>query len=272
MGNCSLRNPSDIICLKNVCFSYGDRNILNDINLTVKKGEIVAIMGGSGGGKTTLFGLISGRLRPVSGSVFVEGHEISQLNRASLFDIRRRIGMLFQFGALFTDLNVFDNVAFPYREQAQLPEELIRILVLLKLQAVGLRGAKKMMPAELSGGMARRVALARAVALDPAIMLYDEPFTGLDPISVGIVGRLIKKLHQALGMTSIIVTHDIGETLRLADRVIFLANGQIYSDLTPEVITKSDDPFVRQFADGLPDGPVPFHYPAPSYMAELFGL
>jgi phospholipid/cholesterol/gamma-HCH transport system ATP-binding protein len=228
-------------------------------------------MGGSGGGKTTLLGLIAGRLKPVSGSVTVDGFDVPKLGKTELYRLRRRVGMLFQFGALFTDLNVYDNVAFPYREQTDLPEPLIRTLVLMKLEAVGLRGAHRLMPAELSGGMARRVALARAVALDPAIMLYDEPFTGLDPISVGIIGRLIKRLNQALGMTSIIVTHDLNETLRLADRVIVLAEGKVHRDMVPEEIRDTNDPFIRQFADGLPDGPVPFHYPGKDYLTELLG-
>jgi phospholipid/cholesterol/gamma-HCH transport system ATP-binding protein len=262
-------HESEMIALKDVCFSYADRPILNGIDLTIKRGEIIAIMGGSGGGKTTLLGLISGRLKPQSGSVLVKGLEVPNLRQSELYGLRRKIGMLFQFGALFTDLNVFDNVAFPYREQTNLPEEMIRTLVLLKLEAVGLRSAKNLMPAELSGGMARRVALARAVALDPAVMLYDEPFTGLDPISVGIIGRLIKRLNRALGMTSVIVTHDLNETLRLVDRVVVLSQGKIHRDMAPEEIRSTDDPFIRQFADGLPDGPVPFHYPGRDYWSEL---
>ena len=265
------REPSSMITMKGVRFSYADRPILNGIDLTIAKGEIVAVMGGSGGGKTTLLGLIAGRLKPQSGSVIVDGLDVPHLKKSELYGLRRRIGMLFQFGALFTDLNVFDNVAFPYREQTDLPEAMIRTLVLMKLEAVGLRGAQDLMPAELSGGMARRVALARAVALDPSVMLYDEPFTGLDPISVGIIGRLIKRLNRALGMTSIIVTHDLNETLRLADRVIVLSAGQVHRDMNPEDIRATDDPFIRQFADGLPDGPVPFHYPSIDYVTEVMG-
>jgi len=264
-------DPSGMIHLKDVHFSYAERTILQGIDLTIKKGEIIAIMGGSGGGKTTLLGLIAGRLKPQSGSVLVDGLDVPKLGKSELYGLRRRIGMLFQFGALFTDLSVFDNVAFPYREQTDLPEEIIRSLVLLKLEAVGLRGAKDLKPAELSGGMARRVALARAVALDPSVMLYDEPFTGLDPISVGIIGRLIKRLNRALGMTSVIVTHDLNETLRLADRVVVLSGGKIHRDMVPADIRTTDDPFIRQFADGLPDGPVPFHYPGPDYVSELMG-
>ena len=263
--------PSAMIDLNGVRFSYADRPILNGIDLTVRQGEIVAVMGGSGGGKTTLLGLIAGRLKPSSGSVTVDDLQVPQLGKTELYRLRRRIGMLFQFGALFTDMDVFDNVAFPYREQTDLPEAMIRTLVLMKLEAVGLRGAQHLMPSELSGGMARRVALARAVALDPAIMLYDEPFTGLDPISVGIIGRLIKRLNRALGMTSIIVTHDLNETLRLADRVIVLSGGKVHRDMAPDDIRETEDPFIRQFADGLPDGPVPFHYPGKDYLTELLG-
>ena len=268
-----MTRPHDpaMIGMKDVRFSYADRSILNGIDLTIKKGEIVAIMGGSGSGKTTLLGLISGRLKPQSGSVLVDGLDVPSLNKSNLYGLRRRIGMLFQFGALFTDLSVFDNIAFPYREQTNLPEELIRTLVLMKLEAVGLRGARDLKPAELSGGMARRVALARAVALDPSVMLYDEPFTGLDPISVGIIGRLIQRLNRALGMTSVIVTHDISESLRLVDRVIVLSEGKIHRDMVPDDIRTTKDPFIRQFADGLPDGPVPFHYPGTDYVSELFG-
>jgi phospholipid/cholesterol/gamma-HCH transport system ATP-binding protein len=228
-------------------------------------------MGGSGSGKTTLLGLIGGRNKPNSGSVMVEGLNVRSLSKSKLYELRRRIGVLFQFGALFTDLSVYDNIAFPYREQTNLPENIIESLVLMKLEAVGLRGAARLMPSELSGGMSRRVALARAVALDPDIMLYDEPFTGLDPISVGIIGRLIKRLNAALGMTSIIVTHDLNETMRLADRVVVISEGRVHADLTPAQIRDSQDPFIRQFADGLPDGPVPFHYPAKPYAQELIG-
>lgn len=259
----------DIISLEAVRFAYADRLILDGLSLSIRRGQIVAIMGASGGGKTTLLGLIGGRLRPSGGKIVVEGQNVPDLSKGELYRLRRRIGMLFQFGALFTDLSVFDNVAFPYREQTDLPEAAIRALVLMKLEAVGLRGAAHLMPSELSGGMARRVALARAVALDPAIMLYDEPFTGLDPISVGIIGRLIKRLNNALGMTSVIVTHDLNETMRLADRVIVLSGGRVHADLTPEQILSSNDPFIRQFADGLPDGPVPFHYPARAYAEDL---
>lgn len=259
----------EIIRIENVRFAYGERPILDELSLTIRRGEIIAIMGASGGGKTTLLGLIGGRLTPSAGKVFVEDQNVPSLSKSTLYALRRRIGMLFQFGALFTDLSVFENVAFPYREQTDLSEDMIRTLVLMKLEAVGLRGAAQLMPSELSGGMARRVALARAITLDPSIMLYDEPFTGLDPISVGIIGRLIKRLNAALGMTSVIVTHDLNETLRLADRVVVLSAGKVYCDLSPDEIRASTDPFIRQFADGLPDGPVPFHYPANDYVGDL---
>jgi phospholipid/cholesterol/gamma-HCH transport system ATP-binding protein len=266
-----MASTDPVIALQDVVFGYGDRPILRGLSLTVRQGEILAVMGGSGSGKTTLLGLIGGRNRPQSGSVAVEGLNVPTLSKTKLYALRRRIGVLFQFGALFTDLSVFDNVAFPYREQTNLPESVIETLVLMKLEAVGLRGAARLMPSELSGGMSRRVALARAVALDPDIMLYDEPFTGLDPISVGIIGRLIKRLNQALGMTSIIVTHDVNETMRLVDRVVVISEGRVHADLTPAQIQESRDPFIRQFADGLPDGPVPFHYPAKPYAQEVIG-
>lgn len=260
-----------VIELQDVVFGYAERPILRGLSLSVPKGQILAVMGGSGSGKTTLLGLIGGRNKPQSGSVMVDGMNVPSLSKSKLYELRRRIGVLFQFGALFTDLSVFDNVAFPYREQTNLPESIIETLVLMKLEAVGLRGAAHLMPSELSGGMSRRVALARAVALDPDIMLYDEPFTGLDPISVGIIGRLIKRLNAALGMTSVIVTHDLNETMRLADRVVVISEGRVHADLTPAQIRDSQDPFIRQFADGLPDGPVPFHYPAKPYAQELIG-
>ena len=268
-----MSHPVDapLIELKNVRFGYGERVVLDGLDLTVPRGQILAVMGGSGNGKTSLLGLLGGRNIAWSGSVRVEGQEVGGLNGAALYGLRRRMGMLFQFGALFTDLNVFDNIAFPYREQTNLPESVIRDLVLMKLEAVGLRGAAASMPSQLSGGMARRVALARAIALDPMLMLYDEPFTGLDPISAGIIGRLIRRLNDAFGMTSLIVTHDVNETLRIADRIVLVSDGRIVRDITPQEVRASDDLFIRQFADGLPDGPVPFHYPAPAYAQQLLG-
>ena len=260
-----------LVQLASVHFAYDERPILRGLDLTVRKGEVVAVMGGSGSGKTTLLGLIGGRLLPQSGQILVDGKDVPKLKRAELYALRARLGMLFQFGALFTDLSVFDNIAFPYREQTSLPEPMIRDLVLMKLEAVGLRGAADLMPAQLSGGMARRVALARAVALDPMLMLYDEPFTGLDPISTGIVARLIRRLNDAFGLTSLVVTHDLDSSLKIADRVVVISEGQVYRDLTPDEVRQTDDLFVRQFADGLPDGPVPFHYPAPPFLNQLRG-
>ena len=260
-----------LIELTDVRFGYGERAVLDGLNLRVPRGQILAVMGGSGNGKTSLLGLLGGRNRAWAGSVRVDGQEVGALSPAKLYALRRRMGMLFQFGALFTDLSVFDNVAFPYREQTGLPEPVIRDLVLMKLEAVGLRGAADSMPSQLSGGMARRVALARAIALDPMLMMYDEPFTGLDPISAGIIGRLIRRLNEAFGMTSLIVTHDVNETLRIADRIVVVSEGKIVRDMTPQQLRDSDDAFIRQFADGLPDGPVPFHYPAPSYASQLLG-
>jgi phospholipid/cholesterol/gamma-HCH transport system ATP-binding protein len=260
-----------LVQLASVHFAYDERPILRGLDLTVRKGEVVAVMGGSGSGKTTLLGLIGGRLLPQSGQILVDGKDVPKLKRAELYALRARLGMLFQFGALFTDLSVFDNIAFPYREQTSLHEPMIRDLVLMKLEAVGLRGAADLMPAQLSGGMARRVALARAVALDPMLMLYDEPFTGLDPISTGIVARLIRRLNDAFGLTSLVVTHDLDSSLKIADRVVVLSEGKVYRDLTPDEVRKTDDAFVRQFADGLPDGPVPFHYPAPPFLDQLRG-
>jgi len=260
-----------LIELTNVRFGYGERTVLDGLNLSVPRGQILAVKGGSGNGKTSLLGLLGGRNVAWTGSVKVDGQEVGALSGAKLYALRRRMGMLFQFGALFTDMSVFDNVAFPYREQTKLPEPVIRDLVLMKLEAVGLRGAAGLAPSQLSGGMARRVALARAIALDPMLMMYDEPFTGLDPISAGIIGRLIRRLNDAFGMTSLIVTHDVNETLRIADRIVVISEGRIVRDMSPQDVRDSDDAFIRQFADGLPDGPVPFHYPAPSYASQLLG-
>ena len=250
--------------LTDVGFAYDDRKVLSDITLAIPRGQVVAIMGQSGCGKTTLLRLIGGQLRAAHGRVRVGGQDLAQLDAAGLYALRRRIGMLFQFGALFTDLSVFDNVAFPLREHTDLTEMMIRDLVLMKLHAVGLRGVHERMPCELSGGMARRVALARATALDPQLILYDEPFTGLDPISLAVIGALVRRLNEALGATSIIVTHDVQETLKIVDRVIFVAGGRIVAQGTPEEIRTSAAPFVHQFVWGEIDGPVPFHYPAPS--------
>jgi len=240
------------------------------VSLSIPRGSVVGIMGQSGCGKTTLLRIIAAGYLPSAGSARVLGRLTSELDHAGLFAMRRKMGMLFQFGALFTDLSVYENVAFPLREHAALPEDLLHDLVMLKLQAVGLRGAAHLMPAELSGGMARRVALARAIALDPMLVLYDEPFAGLDPISLGVVGQLIRRLNDALSITSILVTHDVYESLKIVDYLYFVSEGRIVASGTPGEVRASADPFVRQFVNGAPDGPVPFHYPAPSYREELF--
>ncbi|MBS0336986.1 MAG: ABC transporter ATP-binding protein [Proteobacteria bacterium] len=261
----------DIVAIQDLTFAYDSRLVLQGINLRVRRGQVVAIMGGSGCGKTTLLRIIGGALRRTSGTVRVLGQAMDSLDQAALYAQRRRMGMLFQFGALFTDMSVFDNVAFQMREHTDLPESLIRDLVLMKLDAVGLRGAAELMPSELSGGMARRVALARAVALDPTLMMYDEPFAGLDPISLGVIARLIRKLNDSLGATSIIVTHDVQESLHIVDYVYFVSEGLIVAEGTAEEVRRSGQPFVRQFVHGEPDGPVAFHYPAREYLTELDG-
>jgi len=256
--------------LTDVSFGYDRRRpVLRGIDMAIPRGKVVAIMGGSGCGKTTILRLIGGQLRPQRGSIAVAGQDVMALDREALFALRRKIGMLFQFGALFTDMSVFENIAFPMREHTELPDELIRDLVLMKLNAVGLRGAAQLRPSELSGGMARRVALARAIALDPMLVMYDEPFAGLDPISLGIVGQLIRKLNDALGITSVVVTHDIYESLKIVDYIYFVSEGRIIAQGTPETVRASTDPFVRQFVDGAPDGPVPFHYPAKALEREF---
>jgi phospholipid/cholesterol/gamma-HCH transport system ATP-binding protein len=260
---------SNLVEVRNVTFSYDQRQVLKDINLVIPKGKVVAIMGLSGCGKTTLLRLIGRALVPDQGEIRVDGEVINELDDEGLFALRRKIGMLFQFGALFTDLSSFDNVAFQMREHTQLPESLIRDLTLMKLQAVGLRGAADLMPAELSGGMARRVALARSIALDPMLMLYDEPFTGLDPISLGVIGQLIRRLNDALGATSIVVTHDVAEALELVDYVYYMSAGKVEFQGTPDEVRAASLPSLRQFVYGEPDGPVPFHYPAPEYGRDL---
>lgn len=260
-----------LVRIKDLHFTYDARPVLQGINMSIPKGKVVAIMGGSGCGKTTLLRCIGGQLKPTSGEVQVAGQAVHRMDHEGLYALRRKLGMLFQFGALFTDLSVFDNVAFPLREHTDLPEALIRDLVLMKLHAVGLRGSHQLMPAELSGGMARRVALARAVALDPMLMMYDEPFTGLDPISLGIIGQLIRRLNDALGATSIMVTHDIHESLMIVDYIYFVSNGRIVAEGTPDEIRASQDPFVHQFVNAEADGPVPFHVKGPSLRADLLG-
>lgn len=267
--------PQDaLVSIADLSFAYdsgnGSRKILDGINMAIPRGKVVAIMGGSGCGKTTLLRLIGGQLRPQRGAVTVDGQVVHTLSDRRLYELRRQMGMLFQFGALFTDLSVFDNVAFPIREHTKLPNELIRDLVLMKLHAVGLRGAAQLMPNELSGGMSRRVALARTIALDPQLIMYDEPFTGLDPISLSIIGQLIRRLNDALGASSVIVTHDVAISLKIVDYVYFVSEGRIVAEGTPEAIMDSDIPFVKQFVHAEPDGPVPFHYPAKDYREELF--
>ena len=258
-----------IVEIRNMTFTRGSRKIFDDISLKIPRGKVTAIMGPSGTGKTTLLKLIGGQLLPDCGEILLDGKNIPTLQRKDLFIVRERMGMLFQSGALFTDMNVFDNVAFPIRVHTELPEVMIRDVVLMKLQAVGLRGAFSLMPSELSGGMARRVALARAISLDPDIVMYDEPFTGQDPIAMGVLVNLIKRLNQALGHTSIIVSHDIQETLSIADYLYVLSDGKIIAQGTPEMLKQQDSDQVRQFVDGLPDGPVPFHYPAPNLLDDL---
>jgi phospholipid/cholesterol/gamma-HCH transport system ATP-binding protein len=264
---------SPLVELRNLTFGYGERIILDDISLTIPRGKVTALMGASGGGKTTVLRLIGGQYRAQKGELLLYGNQanatdtaqnIGKLDSKALYAARRRMGMLFQFGALFTDLSVFDNVAFPLREHTDLPESLIRDIVLMKLGAVGLRGARKLMPSEISGGMARRVALARAIALDPELIMYDEPFSGLDPISLGTAARLIRQLNDAMGLTSIVVSHDLNETFGIADQVIILANGKIAAQGTPDEVRHSTDPLVHQFVNALPDGPVHFHYPGVS--------
>jgi len=262
-------NPALVEC-RNLSFGYGDRLILDDLSFTVPRGKVTALMGASGGGKTTVLRLIGGQVRPQSGALLFDGQEVAKLDAAGLYAARRRMGMLFQFGALFTDLSVFDNVAFPLREHTGLPESLVRDIVLMKLNAVGLRGARDLMPSEISGGMARRVALARAIALDPELIMYDEPFAGLDPISLGTAAQLIRRLNDTLGITSIVVSHDLEETFHIADQVIVLANGKVAAQGTPQEVMNSADPLVDQFVHARPDGPVAFHYPGPT-VAQDFG-
>jgi len=273
-----LPNPSgqpfagpNVVELADVDFAYaaGDKPILAGLSMRFPRGKVVAVMGGSGCGKTTVMRLIGGMVRPQRGRVTFNGADVDAMDQAALYAVRRQMGMLFQFGALFTDLSVFDNVAFPLREHTDLPDSMIRDLVLMKLNAVGLRGARNLMPSQISGGMARRVALARAIALDPALLMYDEPFAGLDPISLGLTANLIRNLNDALGASTIIVSHDVQETFQIADYVYFIANGRIAAEGAPADLRASTDPFVHQFVHAEADGPVPFHYAGPT-LAEDF--
>ena len=253
----------EIASLKEVSFSYSpdQRTILNGLNMSFKRGQVTAVMGGSGCGKTTVLRLLGGQVEANTGKVQFDGEDIGSLNHQGLVRVRRKMGMLFQFGALFTDLSVFENVAFPLREHTRLDEAMIQDLVMMKLNAVGLRNARDLMPSEISGGMSRRVALARAIALDPPLIMFDEPFAGLDPIALGVTAHLIRDMNDALGATSIVVTHDVPETFEIADYVYFIAGGKIAAQGTPQELMRSKDLFVRQFIDAQPDGPVPFHYP-----------
>ncbi len=267
----SLTPPSEhpLVTVRGLSFRRGERVIFQEVDLNIPRGQVTAIMGPSGTGKTTLLRLISGQVRPDAGRIEVDGVCVHELGWRELYQFRKRMAMLFQSGALFTDLNVFDNVAFPLREHTRLPERLLRTLVLMKLEAVGLRGARDLMPAELSGGMARRAALARAIALDPMMILYDEPFAGQDPISMGVLVKLIRTLNDALGLTSIIVSHDVKETAAIADYLYLISDGRIVEHGTPDALDRSNSPWVDQFMHARPDGPMSFHYPAPPYADDL---
>lgn len=258
-----------LVQIQELSFSHGDRKIYDNISLDIPKGKITALMGPSGIGKTTLLRLIGGQIKPDSGHIYFDGHDIPTLKRSDLYQLRQRMSMLFQSGALFTELNVFDNVAFPLREHTRLPEEIIRTIVLMKLESVGLRGAAQLMPSQLSGGMARRAALARSIALDPELVMYDEPFAGQDPITMAVLVKLIKELNQTMGITSVIVSHDVAEVMSIADYVYLIANHQIVAHGTPAQLHEEGNPEVVQFIQGLPDGPVPFHYPAVPLLQEL---
>ncbi len=260
-----------LVKIRDLCFSRGERVIFDGVDIDIPRGKVTAIMGPSGTGKTTLLKLIGGQLAPDRGTIEVDGLNVHALNRRELYQLRMRMGMLFQSGALLTDLNVFENVAYPLREHTSLSESMLRKLVLLKLEAVGLRGARDLMPAELSGGMARRVALARAMALDPMMVMYDEPFTGQDPISMGVLVKLIRQLNDAARITSILVSHDVEETCAIADLVYVISGGRVIEFGPPRQLQQSGSEWTRQFMHGLPDGPVPFHYPAPALEQDLFG-
>jgi len=262
-------DETPLVAIRGLHFSHGSTKVFDGVDIDIRRGRISAIMGPSGTGKTTLLRLVGGQLRPDAGSVTVDGQDVHRLSREGLFRLRKRMGMLFQSGALLTDLTVFENVAFPLREHTRLPEAMVRDLVLMKLEAVGLRGARDLLPRELSGGMARRAALARAIALDPMMIMYDEPFTGQDPISMGVLVKLIHELNDALGLTSVIVSHDVQETASIADYVYVLSEGKVVGEGAPGALQRADSEYVAQFMEGLPDGPVPFHYPATDYLEDL---
>lgn len=264
-------SSNNLVEVDRVSFSYGTRKILDDLSLKIPRGQVVAIMGGSGCGKTTVLNLLGGRIRPNAGTIQIDGESVPDLSSRELFALRKRMGMLFQSGALLTDLSLFENVAFPIREHTRLPESLLRKVVLMKLERVGLRGAYNLMPSELSGGMARRAALARAIALEPMLIMYDEPFTGLDPISKGVIAKLIRELNTSLGITSIVVSHDVLDTCAISDYAYLLGSGRVIGEGTPDEVRQSASEHVRQFMDGLPDGPVPYQYPAPDYINDLLG-
>ncbi|MGE0081342.1 MAG: ABC transporter ATP-binding protein [Thiohalomonadaceae bacterium] len=267
-----MENPNNnemLAEIRGMRFARGARVIFDGVDIDIRRGRITAIMGPSGTGKTTLLRLLGGQLKPQAGTIRIAGKDVPKLSTRQLYDLRKRMGMLFQSGALLTDLDVFENVAFPLREHTDLPESMIRDLVLMKLEAVGLRGARRLMPSQLSGGMARRVALARAIALDPMMIMYDEPFTGQDPISMGVLLKLIRHLNDSLGLTSIVVSHDVAETAAISDYIYLLSEGRVVAHGTPEELQRSSSAWAQQFLKGHPDGPVPFHYPAPDYVDDL---
>ncbi|KPJ93827.1 MAG: hypothetical protein AMJ53_06500 [Gammaproteobacteria bacterium SG8_11] len=268
-GNSISDANKPLVEIRGLTFRRGSRVIFDNVDIDIHRGKLTAIMGPSGTGKTTLLRLIGGQLKPDAGTIIVDGENVAKLSYKQLYQLRKRIGMLFQNGALFTDINVFDNVAFALREHTQLPESMIRDIVLMKLEAVGLRGAYQLMPSELSGGMARRVALARAIALDPMIMMYDEPFTGQDPITMGVLVSLLRRINDALHLTSLLVSHDVKETLSIADYAYVISEGKVVEHGTPDALNKTQSEWVKQFLNGLSDGPVPFHYPAGDLYSDL---
>lgn len=271
MSSEKMNQTENLVDIRGLSFTRGNRGIFNNVSMQFPRGKVTAIMGPSGIGKTTLLRLIGGQLRPDSGEIWFDGDNIPRLSRSRLYEVRKKISMLFQSGALFTDINVFENVAFPLRQHTRLPEPILRSTVMMKLEAVGLRGAASLMPSELSGGMARRAALARAIALDPDMIMFDEPFVGQDPITMGVLVKLIDELNHALGVTCIVVSHDVPEVLSIADYAYIVADQQVVAEGTPQALRANDDPRVRQFLDGIADGPVPFNFPARDYKTQLLG-